>query len=154
MPERFVSLASLLAERRVPAVPAPETVVAEEPQAAPPPRAASECALFHARLREAFERTHAALLRDLAADVLARELRLAPADVEALARRLLERARDETPVAVRVSPSDRARIALDLPIETDPALRPGDVVLVVRDGTLESTLGVRLEALVHAVPPE
>jgi hypothetical protein len=102
-------------------------------------------------LDEAFARERATLLEDLAVDVLARELRLAPVDVEAIARRLMREHGTNLPVALRVAASDRAFFeTFDLPVETDVRLRSGEVVLVVRDGVLESTLGVRLAAVVRA----
>lgn len=53
-------------------------------------------------------------------------------------------------MTLRLSPADRERVRIDLPVECDPSLRSGDAVLVVRDGSLESTLGTRLDAVVRA----
>jgi flagellar biosynthesis/type III secretory pathway protein FliH len=150
VPSRFVSLAAYLQ----PAAAAETSEVPSEPEhaAAPalPDALVAECAMFRARLREAFELQSEALLADLAADVLARELRLAPVETGAIVARLIETFSSETPVAVRVHPDDVASVHVDLPLETDTALRRGDAVLVVRDGTLESMLGVRLDAVVRA----
>lgn len=148
MSNRFVSLATLLlAPPQTPETPHVESVLAEQPAAN---AVLVECALFRARLREAFDQARAALLADLAAEVLARELQLAPAAIDAIVQRLLDACADETPVTLRVSPPDRDDIAVDLPVEIDPSLRAGDAVVVVRNGTIESTLGVRLEAVVRA----
>ena len=121
-----------------------------EPEPRSPDAVVEECALFRAHLREAFDRAKARLLTDLATQVLARELLLAPVSIAAIVSDLLRSYSEETPVAVRVSPDDRERVVLDLPIEIDPSLRSGDAVLVVRDGHLESMLGRRLDMVVRA----
>ncbi len=104
--------------------------------------------LAHLRLaaREAFERGAARLLEGLAHDVLGRELRLAPADVEALVARALTVFAERGPVAIDLSPADAAAVAdrFGLPLRIDPALGPGDVVVRVRDGSFESPLAFRL----------
>jgi hypothetical protein len=145
----FVSL-----EERLRGRVAPTAAHDEEQHEAPKPFVAhpalAECALFRSRLRAAFDRARALLVEDLATDVLARELQLAPAAIDAIAVALFDRYAEELPVLLRVSADDRARVALDLPIEIDPSLRTGDAVLVVRDGQLESTLGTRLDAVVRA----
>lgn len=150
-PGRFVSLAAFL---RPPAVARPVEPVTEPAADARPSPASdpvvAECAMFRARVREAFERERAALLAGLATDVLARELQLAPAEIGAIAARLVDDFSSETPVALRVHPGELASVDVDIPIEGDPALRRGDAILVVRDGTLESRLGVRLDAVVRA----
>lgn len=150
-PGRFVSLATFL---RPPAAAEPvETLAEPKADARPSPVSdppVAECAMFRARLREAFERERAALLSDLATDVLARELQLAPAEIGAIAARLMKDFSSETPVALRVHPGELASVDVDVPVEGDPALRRGDAILVVRDGTLESRLGVRLDAVVRA----
>jgi hypothetical protein len=109
-----------------------------------------ECAFFRAHLREAFDRAKARLLTDLAAEVLARELLLAPVSIATIVSDLLTSFAEELPVRVRVSPEDREHIVLDLPIEVDASLRSGDAILVVRNGHLESTLGRRLDIVVRA----
>lgn len=112
--------------------------------------AVRDAVLFGARLRDAFDEARARLLVDFAAEVLARELQLAPAAIDAIAQRLLDEARAESPVALRLHPQECGLIAADVRVEPDPALRRGDAVVVVRDGALESRLGVRLEAILRA----
>lgn len=110
---------------------------------------ASEMRRFRAALYDAFAATRERLLRDIACEVVGRELQLAPADIEAIARRACAQA--EAPTCVRVHPLDApafSRWTCD--VETDVALRRGDVVLCVRDGTIEAALGVRLEGVLEA----
>lgn len=84
-----------------------------------------ERARFEDRLESALEK----LLTEIAAEVTARELLLAPADVHALVTRLLERHGFD----------ERARV-----IEA-----AGDVTLVARDGHhIDASLGRRLRAAI------
>jgi hypothetical protein len=153
MADRFVSLASLLRPQPEPPI-EPASAAADTTDAAPvvppaaaatPPEMLTECKVFRARLLDAFDHARARLVQDLAAEVLGRELELAPPAIDVLAARLIE-----IPVRLRVSPADRERVRIDLPIDVDPSLRSGDLVLIVRDGALESTLGLRLEGAVRA----
>ncbi|HTW83742.1 MAG TPA: hypothetical protein VMD91_06735 [Candidatus Sulfotelmatobacter sp.] len=102
--------------------------------------------LFRARLADAFDAAATRMLRELATDVLARELRLAPCDLAAI----VARHRSSAPVVrVRVAPDD-ARIDLGLPVTVDPALRAGDAIVELAGGTIDARLGVRLAALLAA----
>lgn len=107
---------------------------------------------FRAALADALEAAREDLLRDFAADVLARELILAPADVEGVARRALERIyEDERPLQLRAHPADAGQLhALEVPIVTDATLRRGDVVLELRQGSIDLSLGARLAAVLSA----
>ena len=96
--------------------------------------------LFRARLADALDAASARLIRELASDVLARELKLAPCDVDALLRRILERA---PVVRVRVAPVDVARVRA-VPCVADPALAPGDALVELNGGALDARFGVRL----------
>lgn len=143
MPD-FVPLAAFLAspaapvdEIPVPPSPEPEAIVPADPDVR---AAARDARLFSARLADALAHATSRLIADLAADVLARELRLAPADVDALAARVVQRA-----------PVVRMRVALEeavlvhaLPVVADPLLEPGDVVFELDGGDVDARLGVRL----------
>ena len=108
--------------------------------------------LFRAALADAFDALAAELAAALASDVLGRELQLSACDIESIARRLIaERCADE-PLSVRVSPAD-AGFACDLPIVADSRLRPGDAVLVCRNGEIDARLAVRFAHVVAAVAP-
>lgn len=108
--------------------------------------------LFRAQLADAFADAASRLLRELACDVLARELRIAPCDLAAIVQRVIERA---PVVRVRVAPCDAGRIAAVLrargcEIVGDPALSAGDALLETAGGALDARLGVRLAMVLEA----
>jgi hypothetical protein len=110
--------------------------------------------LFRARLADAFDDAAARLLRDLAADVLARELRLAPCELTAIVQRIAECA---PVVRVRTAACDAARTAgvlrsrgCDVVVVEDAALAGGDAVVELAGGALDARLGVRLAAALEA----
>lgn len=152
--DRFVALAELLL------APPPGAPLEAPPEPVPLPAAVAapadvgdavrDARLFRARLADAFDHALATLLRELAADVLARELHLAPADVAAIARRLVQEHSAAGPVRVRVSAEDAA-IPCDLPVVADPALRAGDAMLECPSGTIDARLGVRLADVLDGV---
>jgi flagellar biosynthesis/type III secretory pathway protein FliH len=121
--------------------------------------AVRDARLFRARLADAFDDTAARLLRELATDVLARELRLAPCDLAVIVRRAAERA---PVVRVRVAPGDVACAAHgpralaggtligDIPFVADSVLGPGDAIVELEGGALDVRLGVRLAAVLEA----
>jgi flagellar biosynthesis/type III secretory pathway protein FliH len=161
--DRFVPLGTFLRaapdavpapQPAVSAMPAPEPVEARDAADEDPERDAAEALAdlrrFRAGVADAFDFALADLLRDLAADVLARELLLAPADVTALARAALARHAQEVPVAVRAHPEEAAVLRGDgLPAIADAAMRRGDLLLQVRSGTIDLTLGARLDAVLR-----
>jgi flagellar biosynthesis/type III secretory pathway protein FliH len=148
--DAFVPLATILRPPRAPVeqpAVAPVTVFADEDALE---KMASEVRSFRARLAEAFDATLRAMLRDMACNVLARELACSPANLAALAAEVLAVARDEMPVCVRASGDDCEQLeSLDLPVIADPALRSGDLIVELRDGELDLRLGVRLDALLR-----
>lgn len=152
MPEGFRSLAELLREEQ-PASSLPEDIEAdaEDSNAASGEIAAArDVRLFHARLADAFESAIADLRRDIAAEILGRELELAPAAIAEIVRRALERCRDERVLRVRVHPDDACSLAgKELETLGDSALRRGDAVLEVTGGTIDFSLGVRLDAVLR-----
>ena len=144
-------LAASLRAATVAARPANDVREQPAPPETPPPEAADvgvfrDLGLMRLAALEAFERARDALLEELARSVLARELMLAPADVEGLAARLLERFADAQPVALVVSEADAGTLRVALPVRVDPALAPGDLVIEVRDGVLDARFALRLEA--------
>jgi flagellar biosynthesis/type III secretory pathway protein FliH len=103
---------------------------------------------FNAALCDALAFSLERLVRDIACEVLARELELAPCDVATIAARALDRYAGEGVVRVRVHPGDVPVCAtLDVPVVADRSLRPGDVVFDVRCGSIDASLGARLEAV-------
>lgn len=148
-PDRFVPLAELL--REAPSIEEPPRV---EPGIEEGPRddqehALRQARLFRAHLCDALENAVGELLTDIAAEVLARELQLAPAEIGAIVRQVLQTHCASDPVRVRVHPEDAAVAACELPVVCDDGLRRGDAIVELRDGALEASLGVRLEAVLR-----
>jgi flagellar biosynthesis/type III secretory pathway protein FliH len=152
MPEGFIPLDVIL-RAHSPEPPVIEEV--EEPTLKPNEcveqnDALGEVRRFRAALADAFDVALAHLLEDVAASVLARELALRPADLGAIAKTALARYDAEDIVRVRVHPEDTAALcALDVRVVADARLSRGDAILEVRSGTIELTLGARLEAILR-----
>ena len=108
--------------------------------------AAHELALMRLAAHEAFERAKDSLLTSLAEHVLGREFALAPAHIEALVARVVDASRELEPVSLALNAADMERVRTALPKRIDPSLEPGDFVVEVRDGSLESPLRFRLRA--------
>ncbi len=106
---------------------------------------------FRAGLADAVDAAVASLLPEIARDVLARELRLAPADVAAIVAGALKRCADGKTLALRAHPSDIDALA-DLPIAVvaDGGLLRGDVVLELHSGTIDLRMDSRLDAILQA----
>ena len=125
--------------------------VPEPPQPELVREALHEARRFRAALADALDAARDRLVRDLASDVLARELACAPADVERIAQRTLARYADDEPLHVRVHPDEVALLAgFDLPVVADARLRRGDVTLTLRYGTIDASLGVRLAQVLQS----
>jgi hypothetical protein len=163
----FISLADLL-RPPAPAFATPvdvEPPIAVEPAVAEPPSAPDttsvcrpeatngelaaalrDARLFRARLADAFDDARQWLLRELASDVLARELRIAACDLDALAHRIFV----EAPfVRIRVAPADAAAIS-SVPVVADPELDDGDAIVEFAGGAVDARLGVRLADVLEA----
>ena len=158
MPEAFVSLSHFLQSTREVTL-ASQTVNAEvSPDSAMEIDGTDRPEMLDQFIRD-IKRTHAALadaldlalddlLRDIAADVIGREMRLAPVELERIVQRALARAAAESPLAVRVHPDDCESLAdCGMPIVSDAEMRRGDAVIQVRFGTIDVSLGTRLEEL-------
>jgi len=155
--ERFISLAAFVRGNAHAAnAPAPIAAAVPESEAAESSAAPGVLAFAHADLvhelalmrlaaMEAYERAVASLLRSLADEVLARELLLEPADVDALVRRVLATFAVRDPVELRVAAADAARVQAGTPVRVDPSLGRGDLTVVVRGGALESRFVQRFE---------
>jgi flagellar biosynthesis/type III secretory pathway protein FliH len=159
--DEFVQLAALL--RRLapvePEVVAPAAIAPPEPERSCDDDAmevvASQIRRFRAHLSQAFDGILEQLLRDLACDVLARELALAPVEIATVAANCLTRVLDDSPLRLRTCSEDGERLVeLGLPVVADPALRSGDVIVELRDGELDLRLGVRLEAILREYRPQ
>jgi len=128
----------------------------EVSHAADPPeeRTLAEIERFRAAAISALEGALEGLLGAIADEVLARELALAPADIQTLFSRALRRFEREGPVRLRVAPQDVQQVQTSLPVIADANLMPGDFTLEVRDGEIESHLPVRLACAVHRLAQE
>jgi flagellar biosynthesis/type III secretory pathway protein FliH len=109
---------------------------------------------FRAALSDALDFALPSLLRTIAQEVLARELRLEPAAITRVVAAALDRAADDHVVAIRVHPSDRDAVApLGLTTIADAGLSAGDCRLELRSGTIDSSLRQRLETVLEAHAP-
>jgi len=151
MPDEFVSLARYLRARRTPG----ELTPAPEP--APPARMPEEleetlraARRFRAGLADALDASLAQLLREIADEVLARELALRESDVVAIASAALERAGRSTVLTIRAHPAQvEALCVLGLPVVADDGLRCGDVAMDLKSGTIDLRVAARLEGAVE-----
>jgi flagellar biosynthesis/type III secretory pathway protein FliH len=101
---------------------------------------------FHAALADAADAALDNLLRNIACDVLGRELALAPADVASIVAAALERYAADSPVRLRAHPDETSALGgFNLAVIADRGLRRGDVAIDVRAGTIDASLGARLE---------
>lgn len=151
MADEFVALGAYLHAPEFPAAVEEEPSETEVPVEGEPMlgEIVSQMRRFRAALYDAFATVRGRLLSDIACEVVGRELQLAPADIEAIVRRACAQA--EAPTCVRVHPLDAPAFSgWTCDVETDTALRRGDVVLCVRDGTIEAALGTRLEGVLEA----
>jgi flagellar biosynthesis/type III secretory pathway protein FliH len=142
-------LRSTCADPDVP--PEPPPARAEEQQLRDCAEAVRAARLFRAGLHDALEAALPELLRRIARDVLARELRLAPAELRKIVETALESCAGEPALSVRAHPGDLDALAsLDLQRVGDDALQPGDVYLALRSGTIDLRLSTRLNTMLDA----
>jgi hypothetical protein len=107
---------------------------------------------FHAALADAVDASVDDLLRDIACEVLGRELTLAPADLACIAAAALRRYADDSPVRLRAHPDEMAALTgLNLPVVADCELRRGDVTVDLRAGSIDARLGTRLESVLESL---
>jgi flagellar biosynthesis/type III secretory pathway protein FliH len=142
----FLKPSSAPPQPQSPVPAAPQTAVPEELETTL--RAARR---FRAALSDALDAALPSLLQAIANDVLARELRLEPADVASIVASALDRAAGEHAVAIRVHPTDHDAVAsLEVTTIADAALTPGDCRIELRSGTIESSLQLRLQTVLAA----
>ncbi|MGC1380673.1 MAG: FliH/SctL family protein [Candidatus Baltobacteraceae bacterium] len=165
MPDEFVSLAVFLRPPAPPFAPPAATPVetAGEPQDRGGERelnsiveeAVRSARRFRAALADALDAAVERLLAEIASGVLARELRIADADVASLVASALERFSSERVLSVRVHPHAAAALgdSLALEIVADQALLESDLILELHSGTIDMRLRARLaRALAACVP--
>jgi flagellar biosynthesis/type III secretory pathway protein FliH len=113
-------------------------------------RAIEEARRFRAALADALSYHANDLVTDIASEIVARELRCAPCDVARIVERAIERYAIE-PVRVRVNPADAAIVAGRWVTVCDEELRRGDAVIETSAGTIDATLGARLQRVLAKV---
>jgi hypothetical protein len=126
---------------------APASMEAPTPQS----EALAEVRIFRAGLADALDAVRATLLRDLAVTVLARELQISPVQIDSIAAQALERVWEDEPIRVLANALDLPALgALPVPANADARLRRGDVLVEVRHGTIDVSLGARLADVLEA----
>lgn len=145
--DEFVPLGRLLRDETTSEI----AEIVAEPAAVPPPAelcaTLAEVRRFRAALADALDLALETLLCDIAADVVARELNLDAADLAAIAERALRRFDGEDPLRLRVHADDVERVTgFGLAVVADASLRRGDLAIDLRSGSVDLTLGARLEA--------
>ncbi len=164
MPERFRSLAATLLASRAPYVDEPAIEIVDEAvhvlhdpvesqyddeRAIEEFELVRQVRLFRACVIEGVEAAVETIVQDIATDVLGRELQLAPVDIEHITEKALQRYLVDEPVRVRVHPDEAASISCGVPVAADERLRAGDVLIELRCGSVDATLGVRLAGVLR-----
>lgn len=157
MADRFIPLRVFLLQTHEPEPEVPEQIApehAEQTECAQPQghETLAELRRFRAAVSDAVDVAVRSVLCDVAADVLARELELAPANIEAIVTRACTRYASDGVICARVHPDEAAQVRnTGVDAIADPALRRGDAILCVRSGTIDVTLGARLGAVLDSV---
>ncbi|HEX3551037.1 MAG TPA: hypothetical protein VHT53_11705 [Candidatus Elarobacter sp.] len=123
----------------------PAVASAEQPDSDVVRDALRDARLFRAKLADAFDEALPRLLRELAVRVLARELRLAPCDLERIARDVLALA---PAIRIRLAHGDSATIP-GAPVVRDGALETGDAIVELDGGAVDARLGTRLQLVLE-----
>jgi flagellar biosynthesis/type III secretory pathway protein FliH len=159
MSGEFVSLATYLRPAAVEPIFEPLPAVDSRASDAPCLRGESVEAiraarLFRAALADVLDVAVEALLRTIAHDVLARELRLDRADIAGIVTNALDRYASEKALSIRAHSTDLPALAsIGLERVADDALAPGDILIELQSGTIDLSLNARLEAAIAAVAP-
>jgi flagellar biosynthesis/type III secretory pathway protein FliH len=106
---------------------------------------------FRAALDDALESAVQQLLRAVASEVLARELRLAGPDLAAIVSTALDRIGNQALPFVRAHPADCAYLeGLGLALVADDSMKAGDICIELQSGTIDLGLDARLDAALAA----
>ena len=145
VPESFVPLIQWLrpAHSPQPQEPVVEQVEPEEDSVDDIDDAIGAARRFRATLADAVDAHLGQVLAEIAYDVLARELRLAPCDIDTIVRTAVARYAIE-PVAIRVHPDEVEAVTSQWHAVADASLRCGDVVIEARTGSVDARFGTRL----------
>ena len=153
MPEAFVSLREWLApsesvEIAQPLESAP-LLIEEDDDEGEYLDVVREVRFFRAALREALNDHVRMLVREIAVEVVSRELQLAPTDIAQIVERAC--ARYAQPLSIRVHPSEAHEVRGFDDVVSDESIRRGDVMLIVCGGEVDASLGMRLARVLAAV---
>lgn len=156
MSEVFIPLARFLrptvedsTHESLPAVPPPD--VPEAPTGTEHDDAFRAVRRFRAALADVLDTAVQTLLPAIARDVLARELRLEPADIAAVVRNAIDRFGGDQVLSIRANPADLDALGVTgLPRLSDDTLPVGDILIELRSGTIDLTLVARLNAALAA----
>ncbi len=152
MSERFVPLAAFL-RPETPPIEVPPAVVSQ-PVHPDIDEAVGAARTFRAGLADALDAAVVRLLREISTMVLGRELRIAQADVTAVAAAALARFEEERVLVIRAHCEDlEALAALGIECVADSRLGRGELFFEVRSGTIDLRFAARLEAAVAACAP-
>jgi flagellar biosynthesis/type III secretory pathway protein FliH len=100
---------------------------------------------FYAAVADAVDAAASDVMRDIASEVLARELALAPVELAGVTTKVLQQFACEEPLHVVAHRDDLAALhGLGVPVRVGESLRRGDVTLVLRYGSIDASLGARL----------
>jgi flagellar biosynthesis/type III secretory pathway protein FliH len=107
--------------------------------------------LFRARIAEAVEEAAAGVLQRIAADVLCRELQMAPCEIEAVVETCVAQLADRQDLRIFVHPDDAPAVR-SFEVQRDATLERGDCRLELAYGSVHSTLQLRLAEAAGAQP--
>ena len=154
MGEEFVPLAEFLRPLQSPPASGPPATSGLESSTiadAQDPDVLSRVRRFHAGLADALDIAVPAMLREIAHEVLGRELHLAPCDLASIVRSTLARHAGERVVTIHANPGDVPALrSAGIDCAEDPALERGDVVVCLRSGTIDLRMNARLDAILAA----
>lgn len=105
--------------------------------------------LFRAHIAEAVDACVERLVHAIAQTVLARELELAPCDIDAIVDSCLAMVNGARDLRIVVHPEDAALVRT-ASTESDPVLERGDCIVRLDSGSIHATLQLRLRDAIEA----
>jgi flagellar biosynthesis/type III secretory pathway protein FliH len=89
------------------------------------------------------------LVREIAVEIVSRELRLAPAEISNIVN--LACARYAQPLSIRVHPDEVQDVRGFENVVADNSIRRGDVMLTISGASIDASLGMRLARVLAVV---
>lgn len=128
-----------------------ESMPATERQSTALSEVVSKARRFRAALAEALDLAVQPMLKEIAREVLGRELKLRPADITAIVARIRDRSASNDLVSVRARSENLDAIqALGFAAMSDDTLPRGRVHIELHSGTIDMTMPAKLEAVLAA----